>query len=290
MTDRPWAFAGPLLAAAALAVMCGTGAARAAAGYDNCTGFIDSLPAVIESKGTWCLRRDLSTSLSSGYAIDIRASQVRLDCAGFKVGGHGAGKATSATGIYARNLTGITVRRCNVRGFSTGIDLDGFGADLVVEDNRLDGNTYTGVRVSGDGSVVRRNRVGDTGGMPDGASAYGIETWFSVDVLDNTVSGVSPLGGPDGGTAYGILTNMNEGGRIAGNRVRGLAAVGEGSSYGIFNERSVRASIRDNDLAGPGVWGLLCVNGTGSRSKDNTIVGFEHGLGCNADSGTVVAP
>jgi hypothetical protein len=38
-----------------LALLGYTGAASAAETYDNCTGFITSLPAVITRQGTWCM-------------------------------------------------------------------------------------------------------------------------------------------------------------------------------------------------------------------------------------------
>ncbi|HEY0661599.1 MAG TPA: hypothetical protein VGD21_09825, partial [Lysobacter sp.] len=58
--------------------------AQAAQSYDNCTGFIDSLPATITTQGTWCLRKDLSTAMSSGNAITIATNNVTIDCNDFK--------------------------------------------------------------------------------------------------------------------------------------------------------------------------------------------------------------
>src|SRR5690348_2627551 len=40
--------------------------ARAAQSYDNCTGFIDSVPATVSTQGTWCLRHDANTAITSG--------------------------------------------------------------------------------------------------------------------------------------------------------------------------------------------------------------------------------
>jgi hypothetical protein len=50
--------------------------ALAAESYDNCTGFIDPLPAVITTQGTWCLRKDLRTAVASGHAITIATNNV----------------------------------------------------------------------------------------------------------------------------------------------------------------------------------------------------------------------
>jgi hypothetical protein len=65
--------------------------AQAAESYDNCSGYIDSVPAVIATQGTWCLRKDLSTAQTSGNAIEIAANNVVIDCNDFKLGGLAAG-------------------------------------------------------------------------------------------------------------------------------------------------------------------------------------------------------
>ncbi len=73
--------------------------------YNTCAGFIDSLPATM-----WCLRKDLTTSMTSGRAISIATNNVTIDCNDFKIGGLGAGNASTATGIYTYGRQNITVR------------------------------------------------------------------------------------------------------------------------------------------------------------------------------------
>src|SRR6185369_16529682 len=72
--------------------------ASAAESYDNCTGFITSLPAVVTTQGTWCLKQDLATAITSGNAITINTGNVTIDCNDFKLGGMSAGLATQAIG------------------------------------------------------------------------------------------------------------------------------------------------------------------------------------------------
>jgi hypothetical protein len=67
---RSWAIAG--LALAALAG--GASSASAAGSYDNCVGYIDAVPIVISTPGTWCLRHNLITNATSALAIDIEAT------------------------------------------------------------------------------------------------------------------------------------------------------------------------------------------------------------------------
>jgi len=274
------------------ALALASASALAAEAYDNCTGFIDSLPANITNQGTWCMRKDLSTSITSGAAITLANNNITVDCNDFKLGGLAGGAGTQALGISATNRLNVTLRNCNVRGFYRGIYIVGSSPTTtgghVIEDNRADTNTRTGMRIDGDGSVVRRNFVRDTGGSTLGA-AYGINTLGDIDVIDNTVIGVAP--GADGsgnGSGYALRVELNDGGVIQGNRVRGVTSVGTGAAYGIFLASGTRMSVRDNHVAGPGEAALLCPDSS-SGAKDNSLFGFASGfLGCSNDGGNVV--
>src|SRR5690606_9038683 len=117
----------------------------------TCTGFIDSVPAVIGTQGIWCLRRDVSTAQATGNAIEIAANNVTIDCNDFKIGGLAAGDASRANGIYAHNRKNAVIRNCNIRGFNRGILLTGESgtqdrsAGHLVEDNRVDYSLDTGI-------------------------------------------------------------------------------------------------------------------------------------------------
>ncbi|MEZ0470358.1 right-handed parallel beta-helix repeat-containing protein [Luteimonas salinilitoris] len=268
---------------------------RAAESYDNCTGYIDSVPTVITTQGTWCLRSNVSAALTSGYAIDIQTSNVTIDCNDFKIGGLAAGDGTTAAGIFAAGKSNITVRQCNVRGFMSGIKLlpldDAAGGGHVVEDNRLDNNTFDGIYVDGDGSVIRRNIVADTGGSTIlHGNANAISSFDGVDVIDNTISGVSPLP-DDAGNSFsvGVYAGNSTGGSISGNRVRAIASHGEGSSAGIYSIGDGRVVFRGNDVIGIGAngAGITCLQ-AGGIAKDNIAVGFPVGIsGCFDGGGNV---
>ena len=136
-------------------------AVQAAGSYDNCTGYVDSLPATLATQGTWCLRHDLSSAMVSGEAITIGANNITLDCNGFKLGGLAAGPDTTTIGIFAANRTNITVRDCAIRGFYGGIYLNG-GRGHRVEDNRLDQHRGFGITVTGDGGSLVQRKLGET--------------------------------------------------------------------------------------------------------------------------------
>jgi parallel beta-helix repeat protein len=214
--------------------------AHAARSYDACTGYIESLPATISSPGTWCLRRDLSTALSSGPAITVAANNVTLDCNDFKLGGLPAGMATRATGIFADARSNTTVRNCAIRGFYMGMRLSGSGH--LVEDNRFDGNTYRGIWALGNGGTIRRNRILDTGGATGTTSAIALETQGAVDIIDNTITGVAASDEYTSTFARAVRAIQADGSVIAGNRIRDVVAKNNAAD-GIFVSRWVAASI-----------------------------------------------
>jgi hypothetical protein len=231
--------------------------------------------------------------MTSGNAIDIQANNVTIDCNDFKLGGLAAGSGTFAWGIHANDRANATVRHCNVRGFNFGLFFQNASASKghVIEDNRFEGNTFVAIQLEGDASVIRRNRLLNTGGSTvPGGSRFAMYIIGSVDILDNTVSGVVAHSGSNG-NANGIVAYDK--GSISGNRVRGLLKDGTGVAQAILNNAANDIVLRNNDLAGDGSTGsvgLSCVE-THARAKDNVINGFATGLtGCSDDGGNVVAP
>jgi hypothetical protein len=260
-----------LLACAALWFVAGH--ARAAESYDNCVGFIDSLPATITTQGVWCLRKDLSTAMASGPAIRILANNVTIDCNDFKMGGLAAGDGSASVGILAQDRHNVRIRHCNLRGFFIGIDLQGDGQ--VVESNQVGDSLLIGIRVAGHGSLVRGNRVLDTGGAPPDEEGvqYSIGIDALADVVDNLVDGVYAEGTST--YAYGIRLDQDGFGNVArGNTVRRMDAGGNGLAVGIWarehqvvEANTIANGPGDSTVVSYGVWnGLVC--------RDNTVFGY----------------
>jgi hypothetical protein len=282
-----------------LALLATARSAHAAESYGNCTGLISSLPTVINSPGTWCFKQNLSTSITSGSAITVNANNVVIDGNDFALSGLSAGAATQARGINVFSNNSVTIRHCHIRGFFIGTFFNDFaGSRHLVEDNRFDGNTYTALQVAGDGSVVRRNLVFDTGGTTAFANytATGITVRNGVDVLDNTISGLSVVSGSLG-WAEGMYVATPAGGTISGNRISGLVpgVVGlqRGLAIGIYANDAGPLTVRDNDLVGDGSAdsiGIVCADGSG-LAKDNMMKGFATGISvCSNEGGNVVKP
>jgi parallel beta-helix repeat protein len=274
--------------------MCAPGAARAAESYDNCTGFITSLPAVIVTQGTWCMKSDLTTAVTSGNAITVNTNNVTIDCNDFKLGGLTAGLGTATSGIRAIDHLNLTVRHCNIRGFFNGIYVTGSSSGgHVIEDNRFSNNTYSAIHLQGNGSVLQRNLILDTGGSTTSATdTTAIWTIDSVDILDNTVFNAIATTASNS-HAFGVYASNNLSGRINGNNVRGVASDGTGTAYGIRTPGSDRITLRNNDLVDStsgSSTGISCASANG-RALKNVINGFGTGLvSCSDDGGNVIAP
>jgi len=235
----------------------------------NCTN-LTTLPVTISTQGVYCLKQDVSTAITSGFAIGIATNNVTIDCNGYKLGGLAAGDNTMTAGIYANNRLNITVRNCNVRGFRQGINLAGTGGGHVVENNRFDGNTYIGVHVSGDGSLIRGNLVFATGGstnLGQGlATTLGIDSRGATNIIDNTVWGTTPMVTATTTTGIGVGDNVD--GTVIGNRVSGLG--GTSNRAVVLYASADRVRVVNNSLSGAS-WALDCDDAGGGVAKDNTL-------------------
>lgn len=253
-----------LLAAVALAP-----AAPARAESKHCT-VIGSLPYYVTAPGNYCLQQGLAHS--SGVAVGIYASNVTLDCNGHHI--EHVGGPPSGTGIAGDDLHNVIVRNCHVQNFTYGIWLHGTGN--LVEGNHITGSKIWGIYVVGDGTIVRRNRVLDTGGGTGGP--MGIYAVYDIDLIDNTVAGVRAVPGSGVG-ASGIAVMYNDNGVVAGNLIRDVLPDDGRPAFGISIIQSQRLSIHGNRVANPGTAGMAirCSQGIVDIASDNHASGFAQG-------------
>src|SRR5262245_15907895 len=123
-----------------------------------CTA-ITTLPKTITTSGVYCLKQHLATSVPSGVAINIAADNVVLDLNGFRLDGIAAGTATQATGIWvAAGHVNTVVRNGTVRGFMTGLRVDG-GSSHLVEALLLADNRCSGIWLIAHRSTIRDSSV-----------------------------------------------------------------------------------------------------------------------------------
>lgn len=257
-----------LFALAALAA-----ALPAAAETSACTE-ITTLPRTISAPGLYCLKKDLSTSITSGNAVTVSSNNVVIDCNDHAIAGTASAVSTTAHGVYSSNRTNITIRNCAIRGFYRGALMYGTGGSHLVENNAFDRNTYTGVRVDGQGNVVRRNRVMNTGGASGGAYA-GIFVYGSDGtVSDNDVMGIAGKEAQATGV-YAITVGNGARMSVIGNRISGIAPGTNQAGYGITTT-TARTVIRDNSISGNGTIGRpINAPNTSSICRNNELSGFD---------------
>ena len=250
--------------------------------HATCTGFIDSIPAAINTNGVWCLRKDVSTPVTAGAAITVNANNVTIDCNGFKVGGLAAGNGSKTNGIFADGHQNTTIRRCNLRGFHYGILLRGdSGGGHLVEHNRIDNSLAVGIRVDGSRKLVQHNSVFDTGGAIDTFSSTAISV--DGDVVDNQVDGVFATWVD--AYVFGIVLG-DPTGTARDNRIRNLTPNGSGSAIGISGLANASSAVGNHVAAA-----YFQVNGTGITSIraciNNTVASFTTNYNCGSSIGNL---
>jgi hypothetical protein len=218
-----------------------------------CNFVIKSLPYTVAVPGHYCFVGNLLTPMTSGNAITINADAVVLDLNNFILAGDPAGPGTLTNGIYAEGHKYITIRNGHIRGFYTGINLTavvtGSSAGHLVENNRVEHNTFIGIVVVGGRSVVRNNVIGATGGstlpgVQDAVAISGSTNEGSLTVQDNVVSGLTA---PSSVQGVGLCTFGGGVGVVSGNSISGLSANG---TNGVMDACGT-SYCRDNTVTAP---------------------------------------
>jgi len=192
-------------------------------GLDGICTAITSLPYVINTEGVYCLTGNLETSITSGNAIDVQASDVIIDLDGWKLDGFDAGTLTSANGIYAINRSNITIKNGTIRGFYRGIYFHGSPPEFsesfghLIEGIRLVQNTLAGIIVLAKESIIQNNHILETGGSTKSpsVSALGVNAWgpsnrvLNNDITNTFASGTNPSNGIEVLDAHGSIIERN---------------------------------------------------------------------------------
>jgi hypothetical protein len=248
-----------------VAALVASGDIAASVPAPPCTGYIDSLPATITSRGRWCLRANHETEIASGAAITVAANDVTVDCDRYGLSGTWTDE-TTATGILAVGRDNVRVQRCRVRGFRTGVGLSGARAN--VEDTVVERSRRFGIDVVGDAGAIRGNVVSHVGNTNGAATSnYGIRAFGTIDVLDNVIR---PL---DSYYYYEVAIHLQDapGSLVEGNHVltdEGSWYVPD-STFGIRVADSPGAIVRGNVIDGAEV-GIAC-DGPQIVAQDNAI-------------------
>lgn len=273
-----------MLAAASLAFTFSLSTAQAE--VQDCIE-ITSLPATISQQGIHCFKQDLSSLSPTGNAITISVNNVIIDMNGFKLGGLGAGAATTAIGIYAFDRQNITIRNGSIRGFGRNVYLDATGDGSsgasrghIVEDMRIEAGRLLGIHIEGRHTIVRNNFVLDTGNG-SGTIARGIfvQNGPGHTIIGNVVSGVTEVG-----EVAGILVSAAPGVIVRGNQIHEVSAT---NAFGIQVHSSPQAIIQGNSI-GTSIAADVGISAAGASDicVDNVASNFASNFnGCEVNQG-----
>jgi hypothetical protein len=279
------------LAALVLLAAC----AQASAETLTCTE-ITSLPYTVSTGGTYCLSHHLSHSSTSGAAITIKASNVRLDCNDHAL----INTATSGTaiGLYAAARSNVVVENCRIKGYHEGIRFDPQSSDVVIRNNIIQKPRHLGIIVWASRAQVLNNQIIDQHYsstsqdynqaiyMAPYSTASG-STSRNVVIQGNKVLGI-------GGTLnmQAIRIDNADSPLVSGNHIGSLVPKSGGKAYGILINNSKKAVIKGNVITSdPSVnlSGMGFASGTDAVCVNNMLSGARFvGLSsCSLSQGNV---
>ena len=276
------------------AVAAATPAPVAATGsYDDCSGFISSLPAVISTPGRWCVDSNLTTGITGGHAITIAGDGVIIDCNDFRLVRGPALPSNTANAVFSNGRNAATVRNCYIQGFYRGTYLSG-GTGHLVEHNQFFRNYHIGIRADGAGTRIVDNRLDDTGHSTVATEVHGIQARSSAQVVGNFIHGVLPNPTLAGTALHGITVINNASGTVIENVVAGFGDGGEPPMVrGILAVNPGYLVIRRNDVSGDdglASVGIACDSGKPVAAA-NTVTRFTTGVDTCRDAGdNIVQP
>ncbi len=228
----------PAFAAAALAAFLSWAPAKAETTL--CTEIV-ALPFTITVQGVYCLKQNLNVNLATGNAITINAGNVIIDFNGFRINNQAPLATNEARGVYAQDRKNITIRNGFLRGFYYGVNLWEIAIDAsaahLVETMKVADSGYFGILVRGDRSIIRDNRVIETGGAEQFAYGIALQRADEGLVSRNIVSQVTAASG-----TFGIYISGSNLVRVVDNEVTGAG------TYGIGVASTTRAFVASNRL------------------------------------------
>lgn len=180
---------------------------------------ISALPYEIKASGTYVLAGDLTLD-ENVSAIAIQASNVTLDCRGYRV--TSATRYPDIVAIYAVvGQSDVGIKNCTIVNFDRGITAGWGGYRTQILDNQVLDGGARGITILGSDALVSGNRViglrGKPGGTSEGIALREFDTGIlsvNVRVLDNVVANIF---GDNG--ARGIFVGQSSAPEIAGNTI-----------------------------------------------------------------------
>jgi parallel beta-helix repeat protein len=250
----------------------------------DCTE-ITTVPKTITTPGIWCLKSDISSDRKSGSLIRIAVGGVTLDLNGHTLNGLPAGLNSQAVGIRVNNTAYAIVRNGTIRGFSTGLLVDGASsANHILENLIIDRSLSLGVQLGGSNITFRNNIVSNSGGLLEDQNGVGIRadnapnlTLYDNQIVSTHGNGIS--------TGYALMVNGSPGAELRNNTIKD-------HGYGILVDSSNNVLIDRNRIFNGG-FGVSVTNSTDSSCTNNVANVSNSEIGpppCSFESGNQVPP
>jgi hypothetical protein len=170
---------------------------------------IESLPYIIQSPGTYCVLKDLS-SPKGGVAIAISSGDVSVDFQGYKITGSADGQDV---GVFASGVSNVQIFNGTLTGFFYGVRMEAV-SDVSLTGLALVGNIFRGATVLGSDVAIKETEVSGLTGYskwPD-SHTFGIEvTGPNCDISRNRITDIAPF---RAGEAAGISVNHSANGCV----------------------------------------------------------------------------
>jgi parallel beta-helix repeat protein len=103
---------------------------------------VPSCTNISQSNTNYELTTDLVGNATSGICIQVLATNITLDCAGYNLNGTYAG---TTIGVYDNGYNNATIKNCNIRNYSEGIDLSSANNSNFIN-NTVNSNTDNGIQ------------------------------------------------------------------------------------------------------------------------------------------------
>jgi hypothetical protein len=181
---------------------------------------ITALPYTISSPGTYYVAQNFTVNMASGNCINITCSGVTIDLDGHTIT-NSNGASTGAAGIYASNMTNITILNGTISGFYYGILLSAsvftpssasFGH--LVQNINFVKNTYIALFIQGVGCRCYQCRAVLTGG---GTSSLVYS--FVLFGSGCSIEDCDACGQTGSGTSYGVYIGGGNDNFAVNNRI-----------------------------------------------------------------------
>ncbi len=207
---------------------------------------INSLPARILKPGHYALKKNLVLTKTATAAISIEADDVSIDLGGFLIT-NTLPAGTDVTGIYAQSHGGLAVSHGTVRGFDTGVRLNGNQAavtGVAVENLRVEKSGATGIQLLGPIGSAKNCVITNTGTPASyNAMSLVLDLGFGT-IIGNDIIGTQATPGQQ---AVGIQCGL-QAGVIENNRV--LNDQSTRGTTGMFLAFSASYLVENNRVTG----------------------------------------